>query len=83
MRIYFGTKDRLEIAATLSTELADSVYAGIKHPMEIGDSEAIKRELLDIRDKMKDIEVFICDFNQEVVYSTHTDKVKTKLSGFN
>jgi signal transduction histidine kinase/DNA-binding response OmpR family regulator len=79
MRIYFGTKDRLEIAATLSTELADAVYAGIKHPMEIGDSEAIKRELSDVRDKMKDIEVFICDFNQEIVYSTHTDKVRTKL----
>ncbi|TFG36473.1 MAG: HAMP domain-containing protein, partial [Nitrospirales bacterium] len=79
MRIYFGTKDRLEIAATLSTELADAIYAGIKHPMEIGDSEAIKRELLDVRAKMKDIEVFICDFNQEVVYTTHTDKVKTQL----
>jgi len=27
MRIYFGTKDRLEIAASLSTELADSIYS--------------------------------------------------------
>jgi signal transduction histidine kinase/DNA-binding response OmpR family regulator len=82
MRIYFGTKDRLEIAATLSTELADSVYAGIKHPMELGDSEAIKRELSDVREKMKDIEVFICDFNQEIVYSTHNDKVNMKLQNF-
>lgn len=80
MRIYFGTKDRLEIAATLSTELADSIYSGIKYPMEIGDSEAIKRELLDVREKMKDVEVFICDFDQEVVYSTNTDKVKTRLT---
>ena len=79
MRIYFGTKDRLEIAATLSSELADAVYAGIKHPMEIGDSEGIKRELSDISDKMRDIEVFICDFNQEVVYSTHPDKIKAKM----
>jgi signal transduction histidine kinase/DNA-binding response OmpR family regulator len=80
MRIYFGTKDRLEIAATLSTELADSVYAGIKYPMEVGDSEAIKRELSDIREKMKDVQVFICDFDKEVIYSTHTDKVKTNLN---
>ncbi len=77
MRIYFGTKDRLEIASTISRELADSVYAGIKYPMERGDSEAIKRELLDIRKKAKDVEVFICDFDQEIVYSTHEDKVKT------
>ncbi len=79
MRIYFGTKDRLEIAATLSTELADSIYGGIKYPMEIGDSEAIRRELSDIRKKMKDVEVFICDFDQEIIYSTNTDKVKTRL----
>jgi hypothetical protein len=80
MRIYFGTKDRLEIASTLSTELADSVYAGIKYPMEVGDSEAIKRELSDIREKMRDIQVFICDFDQEVIYSTHIDKVNTNLT---
>ncbi len=80
MRIYFGTKDRLEIASTLSTELADSIYAGIKYPMEIGDSEAIKRELTDILEKMKDVMVFICDFEQEIVYSTHTETVETKVS---
>jgi len=80
MRIYFGTKDRLEIATSLSTELADAVYSGIKHPMEIGDSDAIRRELKDIKEKMKDVEVFICDFEQEVIYSTHTEKVNTRLS---
>lgn len=80
MRIYFGTKDRLEIAAALSTELADSIYAGIKYPMEVGDKDAIERELSDIREKMKDVEVFICDFDQEVVYSTHTEKVNTILT---
>jgi signal transduction histidine kinase/DNA-binding response OmpR family regulator len=79
MRIYFGTKDRLQIAASLSIELADAIYSGIKYPMEIGDSEAIKRELSDIRAKMNDVEVFICNFDQEVVYSTHADKVKTIL----
>ncbi len=82
MRIHFGTKDRLEIAASLSTELADAVYAGIKFPMEIGDSEAIKRELNDIRSKMKDIEVFICDFDANVTYSTHEEKVSGSLLDF-
>ena len=60
--------------------MADSVYAGIKYPMELGDSEAIKRELSDIREKAKDVEVFICDFDQEIIYSTHEEKVKTKLA---
>jgi signal transduction histidine kinase/CheY-like chemotaxis protein len=80
MRIYFGTKDRLEIAASLSIELADSIYSGIKYPMEIGDSAAIERELSDIRAKMKDVEVFICDFDQKITYSTHKDKVSTTLT---
>lgn len=81
MRIYFGTKDRLEIAATISRELAESIYAGIKYPMELGDSEAIKRELLDIRKKAKDVDVFICDFDQKITYSTHENKIKTSLAG--
>src|SRR4030043_377113 len=80
MRIHFGTKDRLEIAATISRELADSVYAGIKYPMELGDCEAIKRELSDIKQKAKDVEVFICDFAHEIIYSTHEDKVNTRLA---
>jgi signal transduction histidine kinase/DNA-binding response OmpR family regulator len=80
MRIYFGTRDRLEIAAALSTELADAVYAGIKYPMEIGDKEAIVRELADIRAKMHDVEVFICDFDQKITYATHGEKVHTTLS---
>jgi signal transduction histidine kinase/DNA-binding response OmpR family regulator len=80
MRIYFGTKDRLEIAAALSIELADAVYAGIKYPMEVGDKDAIVRELTDIREKMKDVEVLICDFDQKITYATHKEKVHTTLS---
>jgi signal transduction histidine kinase/CheY-like chemotaxis protein len=80
MRIFFGTRDRLEIAATLSSELAASIYAGITYPMEIGYSEAITRELNDIRKKMEDVEVFICDFDKEVIYSTHASKIKTRLT---
>jgi signal transduction histidine kinase/DNA-binding response OmpR family regulator len=79
MRIYFGTKDRLEIASALSSELADAVYAGIKYPMEVGDKQAIVRELTDIREKMHDVEVFICDFEQEIVYSTHDNTIKSGL----
>jgi signal transduction histidine kinase/CheY-like chemotaxis protein len=81
MRIYFGTEDRLEIAATISRELADSVYAGIKYPMELGDSEAIRIELSDIRKNARDVEVYICDFDQEITYSTREEKVHTSLTG--
>lgn len=80
VRIYFGTRDRIELMNMLLRDMATSTYAGVKHPMALGDADAIKRELLDIREEAKDIEVFICDFDQEIIYSTHEDKVKTKLA---
>jgi signal transduction histidine kinase/CheY-like chemotaxis protein len=80
LRIYFGTKDRLEIAAMANRELTASTYAGIKYPMAIGDAEGIKRQLSSISEKLKDVEVFICDFNQEIIYSTHEDKIRTRVA---
>jgi len=79
VRIYFGTKDRIELMNMVAQDLASSTYAGIKHPMAVGDAEAVKKQLLDIREKAEDVEVFICDFDQEIIYSTHEDKVKTRL----
>jgi len=80
VRIYFGTRDRIELMNVLARDMASSTYAGIKHPMAVGDAEGIKRELLDIRETVKDIEVFICNFDQEIIYSTHEEKVKTKIA---
>ena len=80
VRIYFGTRDRMELMNVLARDVASSTYAGIKHPMGVGDAEGIKRELLDIRETAKDIEVFICNFDQEIIYSTHEEKVKTKIA---
>ncbi len=82
VRIYFGVQDRLELVSAANRELSASTYAGIKYPMSVGDGEAIKRELLYVKEKMKDIEVFICDFEQEIIYSTHEDKVKTRVADF-
>src|SRR4030042_3292234 len=79
LRIYFGAKDRIELMIEGGKELANSTYSGIKYPMSRGDAEAIKKQLSYIRERMKGVEVFICDFNQVVIYSTHQDKIKTKL----
>ncbi|MFH1702183.1 MAG: response regulator [Nitrospirota bacterium] len=80
VRIYFGTKDRIELMSMVARDLAFSTYAGIKYPMSVGDAEAIKRQLLDIRETAKDVEVFICDFDQKIIYSTHEDKIKTLVA---
>ncbi len=80
MRIYFGTKDRFEIVAMIERGVINSIYAGIRHPMAVGNAEGIKRELSDIRERTEGVEVFICDPDQEVIYSTHEDKLGTRLA---
>ncbi len=79
VRTSFGIKDRIELMTTAAMELASSTYAGIKHPMSIGDSEAIKKQLSEIREKTIDVEVFISDPEQLIIYSTHEDKVNTRV----
>jgi signal transduction histidine kinase/DNA-binding response OmpR family regulator len=80
VRIYFGTRDRMTLINVSARELASSTYAGIKHPMAVGDAQAIIRQMADIRETAKEVQVFICDFEQEVVYSTHVEKLRTNLA---
>jgi two-component system NtrC family sensor kinase len=77
--LYFGKKDTIELMETLSMDLAASTYSGIKYPMSVGDSSAVEQVLTDIREKMEGIEVFICDTNQLITWSTHRDKIYTNI----
>jgi len=78
--LYFGKKDAIELMETLSMDLAASTYSGIKYPMSVGDSGAVQQVLSDIREKMEGIEVFICDTNQLITWSTHRDKIYTSIT---
>ncbi len=78
--LYFGKRDTIELMETLSTDLAASTYSGIKYPMSVGDSSAVERVLTDIREKMEGIEVFICDTNQLITWSTHRDKIYSNIT---
>ena len=48
--------------------------------MSVGDSAAVEQVLTDIREKMEGIEVFICDTNQLITWSTHRDKIYTNIT---
>jgi two-component system NtrC family sensor kinase len=78
--LYFGKKDAIEIMETLSIDLAASTYSGIKYPMSVGDSSAVQQVLLDIHKKMEGIEVFICDTNQLITWSTHQDNIYKNIN---
>src|SRR5210317_2583810 len=77
--LYFGKKDAIELMETLSMDLAASTYSGIKYPMSVGDSSAVQQVLLDIHEKMEGIEVFICDTNQLITWSTHQDNIYNNI----
>ncbi len=78
--LYFGKKDTIDLMETLSIDLAASTYSGIRYPMSVGDSAAVEQVLTDIREKMEGIEVFICDSNQLVTWSTHQNKKYTNIT---
>jgi methyl-accepting chemotaxis protein len=54
-----GTRDRIDMMALFGKELAADNYAGIKYPMSIGDSDGIEKELLDVREKTKGVEMVL------------------------
>ncbi len=63
-------------------ELGALAYAGIKHPMAVGDSASIEKELSDIQDRLQGAEIVICDFDQRIVFATDTKRVNTQISQF-
>ncbi|NIA08920.1 MAG: HAMP domain-containing protein, partial [Nitrospiraceae bacterium] len=79
LRIYFGTKDRIGLLITLNKDMGDSISSGIKYPMSVGNSEAVMKVLSDIRARQEKIEVWICDFDQEITWSTYQEKIGTKI----
>ncbi len=74
------TNDMKRDMAIVASELASAVLGGIEYPMSIGDSETVKKQLLDTRQQMKGIEILICDQDQEIKYASHSEKLNTLAS---
>ncbi|MGB9892482.1 response regulator [Thermodesulfovibrio yellowstonii] len=78
-RIYFGVQDRLRIAEMGNKEVMDTIYATMKHPLTVGDSDTIHRDLDEIGQKYKNISVYLCDFNRDISFSTDKKVINTKI----
>ncbi len=76
------TKTMISEMERSSENLANTIYGGIKYPMSVGDSESIEKELIEIQKQGNDTEVFICDLNKDIIYSTHTEKIKSNISNY-
>jgi PAS domain S-box-containing protein len=63
-------------------DLSSTIYAGIKYPMSVGDSASIEKELIEMKEERKGLEIFICDFNQDITYATYKEKIRSKLESY-
>ncbi len=63
-------------------EMKSLAYAGIKHPMSVGDSASIEKQFFDIRNQLHGTEIVICDFNRQIVFATDTKRINTSVARF-
>ncbi|RPH86055.1 MAG: HAMP domain-containing protein [Desulfobacteraceae bacterium] len=62
--------------------LGGSVFNGIIYPLSRGDNETVKNQLSQIQEKMKSIQVFIFDFDQQVSFATEKAVINQPLTRF-
>ncbi|MBW1719776.1 MAG: HAMP domain-containing protein [Deltaproteobacteria bacterium] len=74
------TKDVKETTNESGLELADSIYTSIIFPMSRGDGKTIKKQMAELRQSNKNIEVLIFGYDKKVVYATDTEKEGTNLT---
>lgn len=78
-RIYFGVGDRLRLVEEGNNEVMDTIYAAMKYPLTVGDSEAIHRDLEEIGQKYTNIKVYLTDFNGVISFSTNRGEIHFQI----
>ncbi|MFH1020906.1 MAG: response regulator [Pseudomonadota bacterium] len=63
-------------------ELKSVAYTAIRHPMAMGDSASVKQQLTELRESLRDNEIVICDFNQQIVFASHAERIGTSMAEF-
>ena len=75
-----STQILLEKVERFGLDLAQNTYSGIKYPMAIGDSHTVQQQFNDIKTHTKDVEVYICDYNQKIIFASNEEKIETTVS---
>ncbi|MCX8034050.1 MAG: ATP-binding protein [Thermodesulfovibrio sp.] len=78
-RIYFGRGDRLELVETANNEVLDTIYATMKYPLTVGDSDSMHRDLEEIGRKYENIRVYLTDFNGIISFSTNKNTIHSQI----
>ncbi len=76
------TKEMLKEVDAGSDDLTNAIYAGIKYPMSVGDNNAVERQMIDIKEKMPDVEIFICDSTGRIVFCSHPERLRSDVGKY-
>ncbi|MEA2084163.1 MAG: response regulator [Thermodesulfobacteriota bacterium] len=80
--IYLQGAQIKERMKSYGRELKFVIYAGIEHPMAVGDKETVQRQILDIKRILKEAEIIICDFDQRITFATDKNMINKKVSEY-
>ncbi len=68
-------RDMIDEMSLFGDDLFHTVYGGIEYPMSVGDSEAVREQLLQMSSNIRDVQIYISDLNQRVTYATEADMI--------
>jgi len=71
--------DMIDEMTLFGDELFHTVYGGIEYPMSVGDSEAVREQLLQMSGKMQNVQIYVNDLNQNVIYTTDAGMIGKKV----
>ena len=71
--------DMIEEMTLFGNDLFHTVYGGIEYPMSVGDSEAVREQLLQMSSKISNVEIYIADLKQNVTYATRKEMIGKKI----
>ena len=72
-------RDIIAEMALFGDEIFYTVYGGIEYPMSVGDSDAVRRQLLQMSSKIANIQIYIADLNQKIIYATEADMIGKRM----
>jgi methyl-accepting chemotaxis protein len=72
----------LEATKDSGRRLADATYAGLRHPMSLGDNATVERQLVDAHERMPGVNVHIVDPSLKVAFTSRKERLGSSLPDF-
>ena len=77
--IVFYTETTMNQVAEFSDRLLENTYSAMKFPMSIGDEKTVEEQLKDIKKHMSGVQVYITDFNEEIIYASEEGSIHSNM----